>query len=184
MPYNIYGWCFSFSWTSKPRSWTIMRLNVYASGEEENYNWRSIETIGIVIRNSFSAKCIIWWFLSHRLPGDKKSCSLLDDDNSQILGGTLLILTLYRSPESQICDSCLFWVIGNISGERMKKVTYFRVPCAISFQTSASHNLIKFLTFSSFHSFFYFNFCHHIFFPSLFFSLCFFLSPLPYWTVF
>lgn len=82
-----------------------------------------LKPLGMVIRNRFSAQYIIWWSSSHVLHGDKKRYIPLDNDNSQILGGTLSFLTLHRSPGSQLYASFLFWVIGNITrGKNGKKL--------------------------------------------------------------
>lgn len=103
-------------------SWGWMLM---PQGKRKIINKEVLKPLGMVIRNSFSAQYIIWWSPSHILHGDKKSCSPLNDDNSQLLGGTLLFLTLHRSPGSQICVSCLFWVAGNISGGKNGKTCMF-----------------------------------------------------------
>lgn len=86
--YSFYWYCFSFFSTYKPSSCSIKRLNVYASGERKIIMKEVLKPLGVVIRNSFSAQCIIWWSLRHILHGDKKSSSPLGNDDIQHLDGS------------------------------------------------------------------------------------------------
>lgn len=138
-----------------------------------------LKPLGMVIRNSFSAQYIIWWSLSHILHGDKKSCSPLDNDNSQLLGGSLLFLILHRSPGNQIYVSCLFWVTGNTSGAKNEKKLYVLEFSVLLKKHQPPIIWSKLLTFLIFTHFLFWFPPSFVLFLLFFLSSCFFLSIPP-----